>query len=45
MYDLAFLSVALKNDKTYNMDVLIVCRLSTNHQKGVFAVASLLPGW
>ena len=34
LYDLAFLSAALRQDKTYNLGALIAFRLATNREKG-----------
>jgi hypothetical protein len=33
-YDLAFISAALKRDRTYNLGALIAFRFAANHEKG-----------
>jgi hypothetical protein len=40
-YDLAFISVALRQDRTYNLGALIAFRLAANHEKGEFVEVSL----
>ena len=34
VYDLAFISAALRSDRTFNLGALIAHRLSINHEKG-----------
>ena len=44
VYDLAFISAALRSDRTFNLGALIAHRLSTNRERAVFVVVSLLLG-
>jgi hypothetical protein len=41
-YDLAFISAALRQDRTYNLGALIAFHLAANREKGEFVEVSLL---